>query len=117
MAAEWKPIDVDYEARLRSLSVGMQTVNQHPLLPQSSARANNSSNGMPPLPPVLGSDSVGEQKFNEDDPLGGEWNLAVDVLDPLGAMTIETKGFVDPLSAVVDSTPDEGGLWDDNRGG
>lgn len=111
---DWKPRDIDYERRLKGLSVDLQTVNQHPLLPHIKKPSSGNGVGMPPRPPGAsdwgsGVEGSMEQKIS-DDPLGGTLSAAMDdpLSDPLGALVMETQGFVDPLAVVVEKLTDEG---------
>ena len=92
----WTPRRRDYEKELKAGSVSLSEVTQHPLLPETKASSPRNS-VMPPKPPSL-------QSGDGPDPMGaflGESQGADPLLDPLGGLSVQTSGFVDPLQGGI----------------
>ena len=93
----WTPRTRDYEKETKSCSVLLQEVSQHPLLPETKETGVRNK-VMPPKVPLL------ESKDTQD-PMGAflsDSQGSDPLLDPLGAMSLQTQGFIDPLQDSVD---------------
>ena len=99
----WTPKVRDYEKEVKLFAVTMQEVTQHPLLPDN--RTTSTAYSLPRPPNVTNNDEMDPlvdilQESQSDGPL----------LDPLGAMTVQTSGFVDPLQSGFETTDNQNSL-------
>ena len=90
----WTPRKRDYEKEAKACSVSLQEVTQHPLLPETKAVSPRSVVMPPKVPSLESSDGTDPISVYLDETHGAD-----PLLDPLGAMSVQTTGFIDPLQA------------------